>query len=315
MAAEDNPALLVLMASVARRHYLDGRSNVQIADEFGLSRFKVARLLEAARSSGLVRIEIQHDGAIDVDLSAEVRARFGLQHAVVVDIPDDHPETLRRRLARSAADLLAEVVTPQDVLGLSWARSVSVLARTLPHLPGNPVVQLTGVLPMPDTDDNSVDIVRDAARASGGPAYVFHVPFVVPDATTARALRGQPEVARAFGRLSRVTKAVVGVGLWEPGQSTLYDGADRQDLAVLRRRGVVAEISGVFLTADGEPVATGLTDRMIAVTAEQLRAVPEVLAIPYGAARTPAVRAALRSGIVDGVVTHASLARHLLEET
>lgn len=313
MSLDDNPAQLVLLGSVARRYYLDGRSKVEIADEFGLSRFKVARLLEAARSTGLVRIEIRHEGVVDVELSGRVRDRFGLQHAVVVTIPDDHPDSLRRHLATSAADLLAEVVTPNDVLGLAWARSVSVLAKTLPRLPGNSVVQMTGVLPIQGSDDTSVDIVRDAARASGGPAYVFHVPFIVPDATTARALRRQPEVARALGHLPEVTRAVVGIGLWEAGQSTLFDGADRQDHAVLRRRGVCAEISGLFLTADGEPVSTGLTDRMIAFTAEQLAAVPEVLALPYGAARAPAVLAALRSGLVNGLVTHTSLARHLLD--
>jgi DNA-binding transcriptional regulator LsrR (DeoR family) len=313
MRLDDNPAQLVLMASVARRHYVDGRSKVEIAEELGLSRFKVARLLDAARSSGLVRFEIRNEGAIDVDLSARLRDRFGLQHAVVVDTPDDEPESLRRHLAHSAADLLGELVTPQDVLGLAWARSVSVLARTLPRLPGTPVVQLTGALSIPESDDSSVDIVRDAARASGGPAYVFYAPFIVPDATTAKAMRRQPEVARAFDRLPSVTRAVVGIGLWAHGQSTLFRGADPHDQAVLRHHGVCAEVSGVFLTADGEPVSTGLTDRMLAITAEQMRAIPDVLAIPYGTARVRAVHAALRSGLVNSVVTHTSLARGLLE--
>ena len=65
VAAEGNlrgPAQLVLTASVARRYYLDGRSKIEIASEFGLSRFKVARLLDDARASGLVRIEIVHPG-------------------------------------------------------------------------------------------------------------------------------------------------------------------------------------------------------------------------------------------------------------
>lgn len=311
--SDANPARLVLMAAVARRYHLDGRSKVEIAEEFGLSRFKVARLLDAARSTGLVRVEIRHEGAIDVELSGHLRERFGLEHAVVVDTVSSDPDLVRRRLAACAADLLAEIVTPQDVLGLAWARSVSVLARMLPPLPSNPVVQLTGVLTIRGIDDSSVDIVRDAARASKGAAYVFFVPFIVPNAPTARALRLQPEVARAFGRLPSVTRAIVGVGLWEPGQSTLYDDADPQDHAVLRRRNVCAEISGVFLTAEGEPVSTGLTDRMIAITAEQMRAIPEVLAIPYGAERAPAVLAALRSGLVNGIVTHTALARPLLD--
>src|SRR5918998_5302812 len=106
----DGPARVVLTASVARRYYLDGRSKIEIADEFGLSRFKVARLLDAARESGLVRIEIRHEGEIDVESSVRLRDRYGLQHAVVVDTPDDDAAALRGHLGRAAAQLLAEVI-------------------------------------------------------------------------------------------------------------------------------------------------------------------------------------------------------------
>ena len=56
------PAALVLSATVARRYYLEGASKSDIATELGLSRFKVARLLEGARASGIVRIELESRG-------------------------------------------------------------------------------------------------------------------------------------------------------------------------------------------------------------------------------------------------------------
>jgi DNA-binding transcriptional regulator LsrR (DeoR family) len=308
------PAEVVLTAAVARRYYLDGLAKSDIAGELGLSRFKVARLLDAARASGLVHIEIRHPGEIDVDLSVRLQDRYGLRHAVVVDTPDDDAAALRQHLGRAAAQLLAEVITPEDVLGLAWARAVSAMARALPRLPRIPVVQLSGALSLPDGPVTSVDVVRDAAAASGGIAHCFYAPLTVPDAATARALRRQPEVARAFDRLPSVTKAVAGVGLWAAGQSTLYDTASDEDRRALRELGVCAEISGVFVSADGEPVATELARRMIAISAEEMRAVPEVLVIPYGVGKAPAVRAALRSGLVGGVVTHTTLARAVLED-
>jgi DNA-binding transcriptional regulator LsrR (DeoR family) len=308
------PAHVVLMASVARRHYLDGRSKIEIAQEYGLSRFKVARLLDAARESGLVRIEIRHEGEIDVDLSARLQERFGLQHSIVVDTPDEDAQSLRQHLGRAAAQLLAEITTPHDVLGLGWARAVSAMARSLTRLPGTPVVQLTGALSLPDGPDTSVDLVREVANASGGAGYLFYAPLTLPDATTARALRQQPEVARALSQLPRVTKAVVGIGLWEPEQSTLYDAASEDDREALRRLGVCADISGVFLDAEGKPVPTALAERMIVIGADEMRAIPEVIAIPYGIAKAPAVRAALRSGLIGGIVTHTSLARVLLDD-
>jgi len=40
------PAELVRLAAVARRFYVDGRSKLELAEEFGVSRFKIARLLD-----------------------------------------------------------------------------------------------------------------------------------------------------------------------------------------------------------------------------------------------------------------------------
>lgn len=307
------PASLVLSAAIARRYYLEDRSKVQIAEEFGLSRFKVARLLDLARESGLVRIEIGHPGLVDVDLSARLQDRFGLQRAVVVDTTDDHAATLRTQVGQVAADLLAELIGPDDVLGVAWARAVGAMAKSLPRLPGVPVVQLTGAVSLPGSGDSSFDIVRDVARAAGGPAYVYYAPIVLPDAATASALRQQSDVARAFEQVTRITKAVVGLGLCAPGQSTLYDAASERDHGELHRLGVCAEVAGVFLSSTGEPVDTELAQRVIAIGVEQLRAIPDVIIIAYGSAKVPAARAALHSGLVNGFVTHATFARALLD--
>ena len=65
--------------------------------------------------------------------------------------------------------------------------------------------------------------------------------MIVPDAGTARVLRTQPEIARAIERFPDVTKAVVGVGAWQPGASTVADAMTERerreihDLGVLRR--------------------------------------------------------------------------------
>ena len=237
-----------------------------------------------------------------------------MKHAAVVETEDDHIESLRRHLGQVAADLLAEVIDSDDVLGVAWSRAVGAMAKALPRLSSVPVVQLTGAISMPDDDHSSIDIVRDVARAVSGPAYVFYAPFIMPDAATARALRQQPDVARAFNQLACVSKAVVGVGLWAPGQSTLYDTTPERDRRALSELGVRAEVSGVFLTAEGEPVQTYLTDRMIGINADQMRAIPEVTVISYGVAKVPAALAALRSGLISGLVTHKTFARALLEE-
>lgn len=306
------PAELVLLASVARRYYLAGRSKVEISEEFQLSRFQVARLLEKALSTGLVRIEVGRPGALDLDLSSRLQEAFGLQHAVVVDAPAEDGAALRAQLGAAAAELLAEVVTPRDVLGVAWARAVSAMAGSVTRLPAVPIVQLTGSLSGQALEDSTVELVRALARTSGGPAYFFYAPMTVSDAATARSLRSQPEVARTVERYASVTRAVVGLGRWAPGESTVYDAATPAERRMLADLGVCAEFSGVFVTAEGECVRAELTERMVAVDSDQLRAVPEVLALVYGTSKVPAARAALRSGLVTSLVTHSGLALALL---
>jgi DNA-binding transcriptional regulator LsrR (DeoR family) len=310
--AEEGPAELVMLAAVARRHYLQNQSKIEIADELGISRFKVARMLEAARDRGLVRIEIVRQGPLDIDASARLQERYGLAHAVVVDTADTEPTLVRQQLGRAAADLLAEIVVEADVLGLPWSRSVHAVVGALTSLAAVEVVQLTGAIALPDFDSSAVDIVRRAARLANGKAHVFYAPFVLDTKASAAALRRQPAVAEGLARASHVTKAVVGIGQWSSGQSTIYELLSAGERAELARSGVVGELAGIFFDAEGKPVRTKVSPRLITLTAADLAAIPEVIAVVSGASKHDAVAAALRGKLVHGLVVDAGLASALL---
>lgn len=135
------PAALVLTATVARRYYLEGESKSDIAASLGLSRFKVARLLDRALETGLVKIEIDSQGEIDLNLSVRLAAEYGLHHCIVMNTDEQNDAQLRAVLGRAAAELLTEIVEPGDVLGLSWARSLMAMRTALTSLPRCDVVQ------------------------------------------------------------------------------------------------------------------------------------------------------------------------------
>ena len=308
----DRPSEVVLAARVARQFYLEGVSKVDIADRLGISRFRVARLLDCAREAGMVHIEIGlPGGSLDAGLSAELCSAFGLEQAFVFNFPDDEQALLRRRLGEAAGQTLMDLIRPGDVLGMSWSRVLSGLAAALTQIPPCPIVQLTGAVPPPDGRD-LLDLVRSVARVGGGPAHVFYAPMILDDAQTAAAVRRQGDIAGAFALVPSVTIAVVAIGAWAPGLSTIYDAVtptERDALAVL---GVRAELAGVFIGEDGRPVATPLDSRMIVTPGPVLERIPFVLSVAYDVAKSTAVCAAIRGGLVHGLVTHTSLARALL---
>jgi DNA-binding transcriptional regulator LsrR (DeoR family) len=310
----DRPSEVVLAARVARQFYLDGASKIDIAESLGISRFRVARLLDCAREAGMVRIEIGLPGGrLDAGLSAELCSALGLKQAFVFNFPDDDEASLRSRIGEAAGQALMDLITPGDVPGMSWSRSLSGLTASLTQIPPCPIVQLTGAVPPPDGRD-LLDLVRSVARIGGGPAHAFYAPMILDDAETADALRRQGDIAGAFALLPSVTMAMVAIGAWAPGLSTIYDAlspAEREELAAL---GVRAELAGVFIGEHGQLVPTPVDSRMIVTPGEVLERIPFVLAVAYGVAKSRAVRAAIRGGFVHGLVTHASLARALLTE-
>src|SRR4051812_34154525 len=106
---QGRPAVKDLIpALAARRFYLEGRTKKQIGDELGISRFKVARILDQALRDGVVRIEITEPVEVDFGLSERLAHRFGLRQALVLraDRPDGSTST--HQLGRACAQLLAE---------------------------------------------------------------------------------------------------------------------------------------------------------------------------------------------------------------
>jgi len=306
------PAELIRAAAVARRYYIDGASKVDIANEFGLSRFKVARLLEEARRSGLVRIDIAVPAEIDAELSDALRAAYGLHHAIVVTATGSTGADVRPHLAKVAAEYLTEILVDGDVLGFACSRTLNAMTLALTQLARCTVIQLTGALSGVNVEANSVELVRRVASLAGGPAYPIYAPLVVPDPTTAEVLRQQPEVAEVMARYRDITKAVVAVGSWDPPDSLVRAAMSDAEGEALRERGVHAEVCARLLDSEGQPVVTDLAERVIAITPEQLREIPEVIAVAGGSNKAGAIRAALRSKLVSSLVTDAGVARHLL---
>lgn len=309
MPAVLGPHELTLAAEVATRYYLRDESKVEIGARLGLSRFKVARMLEAAKAAGLVSIEVKDADGVAVALSNEVREAYGLERCVIA--ADAGTGSRREIVGRLGARVLTEMLGNTDVLGLPWARTVGVLVAALEMLPAIRVVQLSGSLDIVG-EDSPVDMVRRAAVLTGVPAQVYSSPFILDDAALATAMRRQPAVAAAFQAISELTVAVVSVGAWTAGESSVFDQLPETTRDDAAARGVVGEALGVLFAADGSAVVTELDARMVTLSAAQLRAIPRVLALATGETKAVATAAFLRGGFATSLVADGALGRALL---
>lgn len=300
------------MALVATRHYIDGLSRIEIADEMGISRFVVARLLEQARERGVVRFEIASPEDLDLNLSAQLRTAFSLRHAIVVHAPSGADVTMKERLGTAAARLLEEVLLPGEVLGLAAGRTLRQMVLACEQLPPVDVVQLEGVAA--GLHESGVELVRRAARVSGGTPHALLAPLLTRTAESAALLRDEPAARDTFSRFADVTTAVVGIGSWNPEDSQVSMLAGQLGIRdSLLESGVRADLGAVLLDTGGQVIEQA-TAQSIGIDAEGLRRVPHVLAVAGGPLKFVAIRAALRSGLIHSLACDAITAQALLAD-
>ena len=319
---------LVDAAVVARRFYLDRRQKSEIAAELGLSRFKVARLLDAAHAAGIVHIRIDMPDDVHPGLAEVIRERFAIRRAIVVRAPDgtdtDRPSaTPIHAVGLAAARFLSSHLSEDEIVGLSWGASVSHVVDAIEGVRLAEIVQLVGgVSPAPLGDRSpgrparsGLDLVEDLARRTGAASVPLHSPLVLASARTAELLREDPSVTHTTHRFGDVTTAVVGIGSWDPPSSSLLDLVGPDDRRELWNARATADVCGIVLDREGRTARSSLAERTIGASADQVRAIPTVVAVAGGAAKASAITSVLRSGLVDVLVTDESAARAIVGPT
>ncbi|GAB3618583.1 DeoR family transcriptional regulator [Okibacterium endophyticum] len=290
-------------AIVARRYYLDNRQKSEIADELGISRFKVARLLDEARAQGIVQIHIEMPAEVDLHLGEKLARHYGIPRAIVVTTTDPSPDVVGPLIGQACAELLQSSLDADDVLGISWGTSLTNVVDAVSALPACDLVQLVGGLPSVDLNVNGVELLRRLAQKTRGRTWALHAPLLMRSAAVADELRAEPGIAATLDRYSDLTVALVGVGSWSPPKSTLYAQIEEPERRELLERGATADMCAFVLDNTGRPLPSPVTERAVGISMSELRAVPEVIAVAGGSDKLESIRAVLASGIPHTLVT------------
>ena len=311
-AVRPKPAASIEAAIVARRYLIEDKQKSEIADELGISRFKVARLLDEARASGIVHIHVDLPSQFDLALGDELAAAFRVRRAVVVRGAEADPKLTASLIGSGAAQHLASIIKPSDVLGVSWGSTLNEVVSFVDGLPPIDVVQLVGGAAAGGMDVGGVELVRRLAAKTGGTGFPLHAPLLVRTASMAAELRDDPSLQAATGSFGRLTVALVGIGSWDPPRSSLYGEIGEEDRKELLAQGAVGDVCTFVFGSEGRILHSAALDRTVGVSLEELRRVPEVIAIAGGTPKAAAIAAVLRSGVVNTLVTDSGTAQRLL---
>lgn len=302
-------------ARVVWYYYVGNLTQQEIADRLGLTRLRVNRIIGQARADGSVRIDVRLPLADCVALADALCRRYGLVDAAVV--PEmDSVEEQRRVIGEETSALLNRLLHDGQTLGVGWGRT---LRASLPRRPRETfgqswVVSLMGGVTR-GSGINTFEVSTQFADALGAECWYIAAPLYCPSEDSRNALLAHGELNDVMRRARAVDVAMATCGDMTPDSLIASMPMVLEHHAELLAAGAVGDLLGTILDAQGRPVEHRLNRQVLALSPDELKAVPVSILASGGLSKLPILRAVLTGGYVNRVITDAGCARALLEDT
>jgi deoxyribonucleoside regulator len=306
------------MIQVAKRYYGLDMTIGDLSKELGLTRWQASKLLTDARESGIVRIEIVPRASRSPDLESRLQRRFGLKEAVVVpQTGDDDDEALLLDSVAQAAGRFITGLGKAPLIGVSWGRTMSAVAKRLPPFwnEGVEVVLLNGAMNIRSPSTRTNNTAELFARSANGAATLLPVPAILGHAATRVALEQDPTIASVLALGRRAPVICFGMGALAPDSVLVQSGfVTEAEQAVLKAKGAVGDILSRYIDAHGAIVDPDLDSRTIGLDLRFCAEREFSIGVAAGESKRAIALACLRARYLNVIVTDEQTALFLLDE-
>ncbi|MDZ5450652.1 sugar-binding transcriptional regulator [Labrys sp. ZIDIC5] len=297
-------------------HYIEGLSQAEIAKRTGLSHPMVNRLVKEGHERGYVRIEVKSPRQDLFELEQALARESGLAEAMVVPTASDQDSVNLQAAGRSVADHILTVLRDGDTICVSGGVGVSAVIEALAPTRAYDVtvVPATGGV----QGKHFVDVNHLAAQLASklqGRAFQIHAPIFAASRTERDVLMSLQSVGEVLDRARGARIALVGIGSVLSETSTYFSlhapGAGGLD--GLRQSRAAGELIAHLIDADGHLCDDPLNERVVALSPEELRAIPMTIGIAAGAHKAAPIAGILRGGYLDILATDEATGTHVLD--
>ena len=299
------------LAYVAKRYYLDDQKQSDIAQELGVSRPLISRMLSEARALGIVEITIHEPGTRGTRLLERLGLSSSIRGGVLVEDGRDNDET-NQALSQGAVELLGRLGARR--LGVGWGYLIGQLVTWLEAHP-QPDSSLTDICPLvgnasiPARNYQSNENVRLMAQQLGADPHFLYLP-ALPESLEEKQVLCSTEVYRQiYQQWESLDTALVNIG----------DYPSSPDFASLVRYGSLLQRQRacgrllIYYFNEAGTVIQSDQDFAIQIPFGVLRRCPNIIGVCSANTSAKALGGALKSGLFTHLVARQDLVRGLLE--
>ena len=295
-----------LMIKAAWYYYFENMTQQAIADRLSISRMRVIKLLDAARQNGVIQFRLRSDSVGMMEQSRELMQKYRRKQVFIVPEAEQVSQGTGSS-ARAGAVYVADRLGDSACVNAGYG---DTLSRTLNHLAT--MVQ-TPVTCISLTGGVSYYLPNGRSNVFNARLYLMPAPLLASSHEMA-AMRAEASVSEIIRMAKLSSFTLVGIGSMHETATIVRSGIITQnELFRLRMAGAVGDVLCHFVNENGELIPSDIEERLISTPLEQLRAMDNVVGLAAGAQKAEAIRAILRGGYLDVLITDEPTAALLLK--
>jgi len=297
-------------------YFVAGRTQGEIAKILRVSRPTAQRLVSLCLVEKLVTFQFHHPIASCMEIGDGLARRYKLRICDVVPSDPLSPASLKG-VADRASLLLERTIarTEPVVIALGTGRAMrATVDRVLPAAcPRHKVVSLVGTI-SPEGSASPFDAAGRLADVIGASHYPMPLPVLLPTRKERDFLLELSTVRRIRELADAADLSLVGIGNIGSDAPLRVDGfLSKDEINALMRFGAVGEIVGWAFNADGQ-ILEGKANQRVSSVLPRPSTNHLVAGVAIGGSKVSAVQAALRGGLINGLVTDELTALKILKE-
>ena len=306
-----------MLSEMAELYYNQGKTQSEIAQHFETNRFRVAKLLQDARTEQIVEIKVNHSNERDTILENELKKHYpALQKTIVVNTRYSSYIDGMLQLGKAGATYLQKLLKPETVIGITWGKTVHSAVSQLVSAVHNPVtaVQLTGYMKSTNPAVDSRELVRAVASAYNGNYYYLDAPKYIQNQKILSILYEEPTIRETINQMKKMDVILSGIGsksslpLTNPIFKEYLTGKDK-----LAEKDCIGSLYGYVLNRSGVPADIELNQKRIGASMEDIMNVPHRIVIANGRHKSESISRALEQNLFNELIIDSDTALHLME--
>ena len=308
-----------MITKTASLYYLKHLNQKQISDKLNISQATVSRLLDKALKNKIVRVSVNSLPGLHNSLENEVINKYNLKDCVICKNSANQNEILLTELGNAAAFYLETAISNNDIIGISsWSESLLSAVTSMNHLNklyNVKVVQTLGGTGEAKAREHSVHLLSRLTELVNGEKYYLPIPGIVAE-NFDTSLLNDKYLDIALKLLDKVTVALIGIGTIQKPSTLIKNSGNvfsQKEINRLKNKNAIGEMGLQYFNQEGESIKTSNKYRVMGISLNQLKKVKNSIAVAGGLDKVKAIVGALRTNVINTLVTDPTTAREILK--